>query len=205
MSKNNYVLIAGVRRAKPRPQHVLIAAMHAAARARVVGAPLPPEPAMPVVPLRSSKAELKALRRAQNEARATANRAARPPAPTRDPIIVEGIKAARRRVVSDKLAVKERDGMKCMYCLVPGAPESLSVDHLVPSFHGGSDNARNLVASCFPCNVAKGSRLLAALTLDETGRRPRFIDWPMIRAEVAQLRELHELLARDEWSPYPFE
>jgi len=57
-----------------------------------------------------------------------------------------------------------RDGFSCQYC---GAPEDLTFDHLVPRSKGGSTTWANVITACAPCNLRKGSRLLA-----NSGMRP---------------------------------
>jgi 5-methylcytosine-specific restriction endonuclease McrA len=43
--------------------------------------------------------------------------------------------------------------------------DASSLDHVIPRTRGGTNNADNLVASCWPCNSSKGN-----LTLAELGR-----------------------------------
>lgn len=50
---------------------------------------------------------------------------------------------------------KMKNGARCVYC---GATEELSVDHLIPRFKGGTDNAENLVCCCKSCNSSKGKK-----------------------------------------------
>ena len=49
-------------------------------------------------------------------------------------------------------------GCRCAWCGKPIAAEEVTADHRVPRMKGGRHTARNIVASCEPCNVAKGSR-----------------------------------------------
>lgn len=58
-----------------------------------------------------------------------------------------------------------RDEFQCQYC---GAQESLTFDHVVPRSRGGRTTWDNVVASCGPCNLTKGSR-----TLKQSGLRLR--------------------------------
>ena len=51
--------------------------------------------------------------------------------------------------------VYERDGQLCRYC---GATADLTIDHVVPRRHGGTDTAANLVVACRRCNGRKGGR-----------------------------------------------
>lgn len=66
-------------------------------------------------------------------------------------------------------AVRERDGMICLWCDVPveqvprgfqGAlrPDHATLDHLVPQSAGGANDPENLVMSCNECNVRRGAR-----------------------------------------------
>lgn len=58
-----------------------------------------------------------------------------------------------------------RSGLRtCRYCGVKltldrNKPNSLSLDHYVPLSKGGMNKRKNYVASCEPCNSAKGSDL----------------------------------------------
>lgn len=62
--------------------------------------------------------------------------------------------------------VLEKTGGKCAYCGKPlyvkrrgrvggDGEEPLTVDHVVPRFHGGSDEIDNLLPSCKRCNSTK--------------------------------------------------
>ena len=53
-------------------------------------------------------------------------------------------------------AVLARDGFRCQYC---GNTRHLTLDHIVPRSRGGSNSWENVVTSCAPCNVRKGSSL----------------------------------------------
>jgi 5-methylcytosine-specific restriction endonuclease McrA len=53
-------------------------------------------------------------------------------------------------------AVLARDGFRCQYC---GNTRHLTIDHIVPRSRGGSTSWDNVVTSCAPCNVRKGSCL----------------------------------------------
>lgn len=63
-----------------------------------------------------------------------------------------------------KLAVWQRDGFQCVYCRkvvdIPSPDISQSiwatVDHVIPRSKGGSNDKKNLVTACFPCNLRKG-------------------------------------------------
>ena len=46
----------------------------------------------------------------------------------------------------------ERDGYKCLLC---GAMEDLTIDHIIPVYRGGSDEDNNLQILCRSCNSRK--------------------------------------------------
>lgn len=64
-----------------------------------------------------------------------------------------------------------RDEFVCQYC---GAHDSLTFDHIIPRCRGGRTTWENVVASCGPCNLRKGSRTLrqAGMHLRRQPRQP---------------------------------
>jgi hypothetical protein len=58
-----------------------------------------------------------------------------------------------------RLAIYLRDGLACGYCgEAVEAGAKLTLDHLTPHSHGGSNDAPNLVTCCHRCNSARGNR-----------------------------------------------
>jgi len=58
-----------------------------------------------------------------------------------------------------RLAIYIRDGLACCYCgegVEDGA--KLTLDHLTPHSHGGSNRQTNLVTCCHRCNSSRGNR-----------------------------------------------
>lgn len=58
-----------------------------------------------------------------------------------------------------RLAIYLRDGLACSYCgdaVENGA--ALSLDHVVPHIHGGTNEVSNFVTCCRKCNSTRGSR-----------------------------------------------
>lgn len=58
-----------------------------------------------------------------------------------------------------RIALYMRDGLACVYCgsgIEDGA--KLTLDHLTPHSHGGTNDATNIVSSCHKCNSARGNR-----------------------------------------------
>ncbi len=49
-------------------------------------------------------------------------------------------------------------GGTCFYCKAAVASEHLTLDHVEPRAHGGSQSFQNLVIACRPCNRDKGER-----------------------------------------------
>jgi len=79
-------------------------------------------------------------------------------------------RTGRRRI--SRRALFARDGWACAYCGRSGV--RLTLDHVVPRSRGGDSVWENVVASCAPCNLRKGNRLLeeASMVLRKTPRRP---------------------------------
>jgi 5-methylcytosine-specific restriction endonuclease McrA len=59
--------------------------------------------------------------------------------------------------------VHKRDGYRCSYC---GCEKNLTIDHIIPSSRGGSNDWSNLTSCCGPCNTKKANR-----TPEEAGMR----------------------------------
>lgn len=50
-----------------------------------------------------------------------------------------------------------RDGASCNFCGVELKPNEVTIDHVKPRSHGGTNSWLNLVCSCWNCNQEKGS------------------------------------------------
>lgn len=59
--------------------------------------------------------------------------------------------------VAEWAALCERFGNKCLNC---GATGTLSPDHVVPFAKGGSNYIDNIQPLCWPCNLAKGKKVI---------------------------------------------
>lgn len=76
----------------------------------------------------------------------------------------------RRRRYRRQLAA--RDGARCFYCNRRFRDlAAATIDHLVPTYHGGTWARANLVLACSPCNEAKGHRMPTEF-LRSRGYRP---------------------------------
>ena len=59
------------------------------------------------------------------------------------------------RVRLTKYNVKVRDNFTCQYCGKAFDPADLTIDHVVPQYHGGRSVWSNCVAACGTCNRRK--------------------------------------------------
>jgi hypothetical protein len=55
-----------------------------------------------------------------------------------------------------RLGVFQRDDFTCRYCGAHGVP--LECDHVIPLSRGGTNERKNLVTACRPCNGMKSDR-----------------------------------------------
>lgn len=64
-----------------------------------------------------------------------------------------------------------RDEFTCQYC---GTKGEMTFDHVIPRARGGLTTWENVVASCSPCNLYKGSKTLkqAGMALEHAPIRP---------------------------------
>ena len=101
-----------------------------------------------------------------------------------------------------RLAIYLRDGCACMYCgatIEDGA--KLTLDHVSPHSHGGSNSERNLVCCCARCNSVRQDRpaadfasdvaqYLAVTTGDEIMKSIRSNTRKSLRLYLAEAKEL---------------
>lgn len=59
----------------------------------------------------------------------------------------------------DRKAIIERDKWTCYICGQICTPKNVTLDHVIPLFHGGSHTADNLRVACYTCNCSKGTKL----------------------------------------------
>ncbi|MBK8514881.1 MAG: HNH endonuclease [Saprospiraceae bacterium] len=57
--------------------------------------------------------------------------------------------------IFDDEKIKLMTGQVCNYC---GSTENLTLDHIIPKYKGGTDNAENLIYACTSCNSSKGKK-----------------------------------------------
>jgi 5-methylcytosine-specific restriction endonuclease McrA len=55
--------------------------------------------------------------------------------------------------------IYEHYGYRCCYCGIKFSPAELNLEHVIPKSRGGKTCWSNIVTSCIPCNLKKGSML----------------------------------------------
>ena len=83
-----------------------------------------------------------------------------------------------------------RDGWQCQYCGGHFKTSELTFDHVIPRSRGGRTTWDNIVASCQPCNTAKGSKMPHEANI-----------YPLTEPRAP---DLHELQARGQKFPPNF-
>jgi 5-methylcytosine-specific restriction endonuclease McrA len=99
-------------------------------------------------------------------------------------------KSVQRKI--SRRALFARDRWRCQYCGTDGG--KLTLDHVVPRSRGGDSVWENVVTSCAPCNLRKGSR-----TLEEAGMR---LHSPPRAPAPALFVTLAAPTIPDGWQPY---
>ena len=88
-----------------------------------------------------------------------------------------------------------RDEFQCQYC---GSKGDMTFDHVIPRSKGGRTTWENVVASCGPCNLRKGSK-----TLKQVGMH---LARPAVRPDPMQLqnkgRKFPPNYLHDSWMDY---
>ncbi len=77
-----------------------------------------------------------------------------------------------RRVKLNKRNLLARDDFSCKYCSQQLSERAVTIDHLMPTSRGGRHEWPNVVASCKPCNNAKGRRTPREAKMPIHGKRP---------------------------------
>jgi len=52
----------------------------------------------------------------------------------------------------------ERDNWTCRYCGEGVTSDTATLDHILPTVNGGTDDADNLATACHPCNSIKSGK-----------------------------------------------
>jgi 5-methylcytosine-specific restriction endonuclease McrA len=100
----------------------------------------------------------------------------------------------RRQVTNTFLFARDR--YRCQYCGRSQADlkprESLTRDHLIPLSRGGTNDWKNVVTACSPCNARKGNRLPGEIGMHPLHPpvEPHFVhlSWAVRRLTPAQAK-----------------
>lgn len=99
------------------------------------------------------------------------------------------------RVRFSRVNIYARDRDTCQYCVRTLPRSELNLDHVVPRAQGGRTTWENVVCSCVPCNLRKGSHTpeQAGMVLRSRPVRPRWT--PLFRGAVRRV-------SYREWQPF---
>ena len=101
-----------------------------------------------------------------------------------------------RRVKLNKRNLLVRDDFGCKYCGEYLSERAVTIDHILPTSRGGKHEWPNVVASCKPCNNAKGKHTPQEAKMPIMGKHP----WTPSR--VILLRQKAEKLGYVHLMPY---
>lgn len=108
-----------------------------------------------------------------------------------------------------RFEILKRDDHKCRYCGAAAPDVNLTVDHVLPTALGGTDDPSNLVAACSDCNTGKSSvspdSPLVGQVAEDAERWARAIETVTI-AWLCEREEMDELLDEFEsdWTHWSF-
>lgn len=89
--------------------------------------------------------------------------------------------------------ILRRDNHACRYCGATAPDVALTVDHIVPTTLGGSDEPANLVAACADCNNGKSATPPDAAIVDDVAADA--LRWAQAMQRAAEIQdEEHNVL-----------
>jgi hypothetical protein len=99
-----------------------------------------------------------------------------------------------------RFEILRRDNHQCHYCGAKAPDVLITVDHVIPTTLGGSDDPSNLVAACGPCNSGKSSVPAdASLVVDVAADALR---WARAMETVATARATERLAAAERYDVF---
>lgn len=106
--------------------------------------------------------------------------------------------------------VLRRDNHQCRYCGAAAPDATLTVDHVIPTALGGSDESSNLVAACVDCNAGKAATNPDAPLVDDVKRDA--LRWSLAMRAATELieneraeREVPRSVFADEWHSWGYD
>lgn len=101
-----------------------------------------------------------------------------------------------RKIKFSRTRLYARDDYECQYCLAKPGIKHLTMDHVVPRFHGGKTTWENIVTACRSCNYKKANKILenSGLKLKKIPRKPSVAEYVSYRFSGPVVNDL--------WSDY---
>lgn len=87
--------------------------------------------------------------------------------------------ATNRQPAFTRFNVFLRDEFSCQYCGDAFETHDLTFDHVIPRAKGGKTSWQNVVASCSPCNLKKGSKLPSECQMHPLRRPDQPTPWDL--------------------------
>jgi 5-methylcytosine-specific restriction endonuclease McrA len=108
-------------------------------------------------------------------------------------IALRNYQPAPKHIAFTRFNVFLRDRFRCQYCGARHKSVDLTFDHVIPRSKGGQTTWENIVAACWPCNMAKDDRHLTPL---------RWPTKPTARELMAAQREFPPNYLHESWLDY---
>lgn len=104
------------------------------------------------------------------------------------------VRLKRREVPLTKPNLMRRDNYTCQYC--GDRNVHMTLDHVIPRTHGGTDSWDNLVCACDKCNSRKGDKIPreAGMKLRRKPKEPHYFSFVLASLGTPPA----------EWRPYLF-
>jgi 5-methylcytosine-specific restriction endonuclease McrA len=87
-----------------------------------------------------------------------------------------------------------RDGYRCAYCNDDVTKKSATLDHILPTSHGGKTTFENTVTACSPCNSKKGNN--KKIVPKFKPQKPNYFQL------VEKRKKMEFSIAHPSWAPY---
>ena len=87
-----------------------------------------------------------------------------------------------------------RDGYRCAYCDDDVTKKSATLDHILPTSHGGKTTFENCVTACSPCNSKKGNN--KKIVPKFKPQKPNYFHL------VEKRKKMEFNIAHPSWAPY---
>jgi 5-methylcytosine-specific restriction endonuclease McrA len=109
-------------------------------------------------------------------------------------IMVKEFMKKKSAIRFSKQNVFLRDGYSCQYCGIGVSRKTATLDHVLPTSHGGKTSFENCVTACSDCNSKKGN--------DKRIKPKKAPTKPTYYQLVEQRRKVPFELGNPNWAPY---